>query len=159
MTTEDRPHSRVWVVIMVASLLFLVWTLLVLLLSRGNTVLEDALALAGSPLTAEDIDEAALGFLRMAMLKPLWEEVWIGILGIYCALGLKRNRKHAWTLSLFWGIMLLANGAIQGGYEVIILKWSNACLQTYLFLVLGTIALASLLITRREFARYQTRRG
>ena len=94
----------------------------------------------------------------MAMLKPLWEELWIGILGVYCALALRRKERHAWTLSLFWGIMLLTNAAIQGGYEVILLNWSNACLQTYLFLLLGAIAVASLLFTRKAYIRNQMRR-
>jgi len=69
--------------------------------------------------------------------------------------GLKQKKKYAWTLSFMWGVMLIANAAIQGGYEVIILKWSNACLQTYLFLILGIIAVVSLLFARREYSRYQ----
>jgi hypothetical protein len=94
----------------------------------------------------------------MAMLKPLWEEIWIGVLGIYCALGLRKKKKYAWILGLFWGIMLITNAVIQGVYEVAILNWSNACLQTYLFLLLGVIAVVSLLVTRREFFPDQSRR-
>lgn len=105
-----------------------------------------------------EIDEAAQGYLNMAMLKPLWEEIWIGILGIYCALGLRQKKKHAWTLGLFWGIMLITKAAIQGVYELIMPDWSNACLQTYLFLLLGVVAVVSLLVTRRGFFPYQPRR-
>ena len=54
--------------------------------------------------------------------------------------------------------MLITNAVIQGVYEVAILNWSNACLQTYLFLLLGVIAVVSLLVTRREFFPDQSRR-
>jgi hypothetical protein len=130
--------------------MFLAWNLLVLSFSR-DTTLEDALRLAGSSFVVEDIDEAGLGFLNMAMLKPLWEEIWIGIFGIYCALGLKKYKKDAWILSFFWGIMMITNAVIQGGYEVLVLKWPSACIQSYFFFLLGVIPVVSLLITRRKF--------
>ena len=91
----------------------------------------------------------------MSMLKPLWEGVWMGILGIVIALGLKKEvpeiQKYAWTLGLIWGIMMLSNAVIQGGYEILILGWSMVCVQTFSFLFLGVVALVSLLITRKEF--------
>jgi hypothetical protein len=155
MTAENRSNRYVWVIMMVLSILLLLWTVPLLLLSGGTAILEQGLDLAGSPLVVRDLDEAALGYMNMAMLKPLWEEIWIGILGIYCALGLRQKKKHAWTLGLFWGIMLITNAVIQGVYELIILDWSNACLQTYLFLLLGVVAVVSLLVTRRGFFRNQ----
>ena len=151
MTAENRSNRYLWVVMMVLSILLLLWTVPLLLLSGGTAILEQGLELAGSPLAVSELDEAAQGYLNMAMLKPLWEEIWIGILGIYYALGLRQKKKHAWILGLFWGIMLITNAAIQGAYELIILNWSNACLQTYLFLLLGVIAVPSLLVTRRGF--------
>jgi hypothetical protein len=150
MQQENRSKNYVWIVMMVLSLFLVAWTLLVLAFSR-ETTLQDALNLAGSPLVVGDLDPAARGFLNMAMLKPLWEETWFGILGIYCAVGLAGKKKHAWTLGLFWGITLIAWAGIQGGYEIMILKWSFACLQSYFFLFLGTIAVISLLITRKGF--------
>ena len=155
--TEERGFPKyVWVVMMVLSVLLLVVTLLLLLLSGGTLIFEQGLEYAGSSLIVDDVEEAALGYINLSMLKPLWEEVWIGILGIYCALGLRQKKKHAWTLGLFWGIMLITNAAIQGIYELIILNWSQACMQTYLFLFLGVIALVSLLITRKGYFNSQT---
>jgi len=147
MTKEKGFNKSVWLIMMVLSLLFIVWTLFVM--SRGNEILPTALKLAGSSQAIEDIEKNALGFMNMSMLKSLREEIWIGILGLYCAFGLKQKKKYARTLGIFWGIMLITNAAIQGGYEVFILKWSNACLQTYVFLLLGTIALVSLLFARK----------
>jgi hypothetical protein len=153
----DRSPTYVWVIMLVLSLLFLAWTSLVF--AGGSAILELSLGLAGSSMVAADMDHAALGFLTMAMRKPLWEEAWIGILGIYCALGLRRKDRHAWVLGLFWGIMLVTNAAIQGGYEVVVLKWSGPCLQTYLFLVLGTIAVSGLLASRKGYFQAQPRRA
>ena len=159
MTAENRSDQYVWVIMMVLSVLLLVWTLPLLLLSGGTAILEQGLTLAGSPLLVGDLDEAAQGYLNMAMLKPLWEEIWIGVLGIYCALGLRKKKKHAWILGLFWGIMLITNAVIQGVYEVAILNWSNACLQTYLFLLLGTVAVVSLWVARKGYFRQQLGRA
>jgi hypothetical protein len=151
MTKE--PRSKVWLIMLISSVLFLVWTIPLLLLSGGQVIFEEGLKYAGSSLNIGILDEGALGYINMSMLKPLWEELWIGILGIYCAFGLKRMKRHAWSLSLFWGIMLITNATIQGIYEVRFLDWSSACLQTYLFLVLGIVAVASQLITRKNYAQ------
>jgi hypothetical protein len=105
MTVEDRPTKNVWVVMMILSLLFLLWTAPMLVLSGGGDVLEQGLKLAGSPLNTSEIEETAGGFFNMVKLKPVWEEVWIGVLGIYSAVGLRARKGHAWALGFFWGIM------------------------------------------------------
>jgi len=103
----------------------------------------------------EDIEGKALAFINMSMLKPLWEGIWMGVFGIIIALGLKKEvpevQKYAWTLGLVWGIMMLSNAVIQGGYEILILGWSMVCVQTFSFLFLGMVALVSLLIAKKEF--------
>ena len=152
MAKEKGFHKYVWVIMLILSVMLLAWCLLVLAFSR-DTILEDLIRLAGSTLVKEDLDEAALGFMNMAMLKPLWEEVWIGIFGIYCALALKGHKPDAWMLSFFWGIMMIANAVIQGGYEVLILGWSNACMQTYFFFLIGIIPVVALLLTRKKYLR------
>jgi len=155
MTKEKGFNKHVWLIIMILSCLFLVWTLFAI--SNGGTILENGLKqFAGSSLEVRDLDEAAHGFLTMAMIKPLWEEIWIGILGIFFALGLKQKKKYAWTLGILWGAMMLANGVIQGGYELFILNWSMPCPQTYIFLLLGVIALAGLLVARKQFSLNET---
>jgi hypothetical protein len=57
------------------------------------------------------------------------------------------------------GDSVLVNGIIQGGYEMFILCWSGLCTQTYIFLVLGLVALVSLLVARKWLAltKIQTR--
>jgi len=150
MSKENGFHKYVWVIMLIFSVMLLAWCLLVLAFSR-DTILEDLIKLAGSSLIEEDLDEAALSFMNMAMLKPLWEEIWIGIFGIYCALALKEHKQDGWMLSFFWGIMMVTNAAIQGGYEIFILGWSYACMQTYFFVLIGIIPVAALLLTRKEY--------
>ena len=147
--------KNVWLIMLILSCLLLAFT--VFAIGAGDSVLENGLKqFAGSSFDLQDLDEAAYGFLTMAMVKPLWEEIWIGILGIFFALGLRRKLKYAWTLGIVWSIMMLANGIIQGGYEMFILNWSSPCTQTYIFLVLGIIALVSLLVARKGFSLNQT---
>ncbi len=150
MTGVKGFSKNVWLMMMVLSVIFIVWTLFVI--SRGTEILPTAFKLAGSSQLTEDFEKGALEFMNMSMLKPLWEEIWIGIFGLLIAFGLKRMKKYAWTLGLFWGIMMITNGAIQGGYELFILGWSKVCLQTYIFLLLGGVALAGLLTARKGFS-------
>jgi len=135
---------------MILSCLFLAWTLFAI--SNGGSVLENGLTqFAGSSFDLGELDEAGRGFLDMSMIKPLWEELWIGILGIFFALGLRQMKRYAWTLGVVWGAMMLVNGLVQGLYEVVILSWSSPCPQTYIFLVLGAIAIVSLLAARKSY--------
>ncbi len=153
MSAGKGTSRLVWIVIMALSILFLLWTVPLLLLSGGTVIIEHGLKYAGSQFDVRTIEPAALGYFNLSMLKPLWEELWIGILGIYLAIELRRGRRFAWALGLFWGIMLIANAIIQGTYELAILNWPGPCLQTYLFLFLGVIAAGVLLIGRRAYFR------
>ena len=143
--------KNVWLIMLILSCLLLAFTIFAI--SAGNSVLENGLKqFADSSFDLRELDEAAHGFLTMAMIKPLWEELWIGILGIFFAFGLKRRVKYAWTLSIVWSVMMLTNGIVQGGYEMFVLNWSSPCTQTYIFLALGIIALVSLIAARKRFS-------
>lgn len=159
MAIENKFNKSGWGVMLILSILFLAWTVPLLLLSGGTIIIEQGLKYAGSQFVVRDIEPAALGYFNMSMLKPLWEELWIGILGIYLAIQLRQGKRFAWWLSLFWGVMLITNAIIQGAYELVILNWSTACLQTYLFLLLGTTAVASLLIARKGYSRNLAQQG
>jgi hypothetical protein len=149
MAKEKGFKKNVWMVIMVLSIIFIIMTLFIM--SNGENVLKTGLEIAGSSQDTEDIEEKALNFINMSMLKPLWEGIWMGIFGLLIAFGLKKKINFAWLLGVVWGIMWLMNAAIQGGYEMLILGWPSVCVQTYLFLIIGLIALPSLLIAREEF--------
>jgi len=149
MTEGNAFQRNVWMIMLFLSIVFIVVSLFIM--SNGDNIFPTALELAGSSQSTGDIEEKALNFINMSMLKPLWEGIWMGIFGLLIALGLKRKMKYAWTLGVIWGIMMLSNAAIQGGYEVLILGWLGVCPQTLVFLILGLIALPSLLIARKFF--------
>ena len=148
-----------WIIMLVLSIAFLVPTTLLLVLSGGIIIIEQGLVYAGSEFDVTTIESAALGYLSMSMLKPLWEELWIGFLGFYLAFQLRKGKRFAWGLSLLWGIMQITNAIIQGLYELVILNWSTACMQTYLFLLVGVIVVVSLLIARKGYFTGQVLEG
>ena len=107
MTNEKGKN--VWWIMMILSCLFLVWTIFTII--NGDTILENGLKMwAGSSFDLGNVEEKALGFMNMAMIKPLWEELWFGIFGVFFALKLKQMKKYAWTLGVIWSAMMLANG-------------------------------------------------
>ena len=153
MSGLDKLKENVWVIMLVLSMIFIAVTLFIM--SNGNNIFPTALEIAGSSQNTADIEGKALAFINMSMLKPLWEGIWMGVFGVIIALGLKKEvpevQKYAWILGLVWGIMMLSNAAIQGGYEILILGWSMVCPQTLSFLFLGLVALVSLLFAMKEF--------
>lgn len=100
MVIEKGLAKKVWIIMTTLSVLFTGWTLFVI--TRGDQILPTAFKLAGSSQLMSEIESKAPGFMDMTMLKPLWEEIWIGIFGFFIAIGLKKKKKYAWTLGLFW---------------------------------------------------------
>ena len=62
--------KHVWKIMLILSIVVIVWTLF--MMSRGNEILPTAFKLADSPQLTEDIEQRALDFMNMTMLKPLW---------------------------------------------------------------------------------------
>lgn len=148
MTIKINTDKSLFIIMIITSIISLLWTIFIM--TRGSEILPTAFKLAGSSQDVADIEEKALDFMNMTMLKPLWEGLWVGIFGLFIASGLKQRKKYAWKLGLFWGIMMICNATIQGGYEIIILGWSNVCLQTYIFLFLGLLVFSSHLIFKKK---------
>ena len=79
MAKEKGFADYVWVIIVILSSIFIIFTMFIF--SQGDGVFPRALQLAGSTQVVEDIEEKALGFINMSMLNPLWEEICIGVFG------------------------------------------------------------------------------
>lgn len=103
MTKEKGFNKHVWKIMMFVSVIFINWILFVI--SRGSEILQRVFELADTSQLPQDIEENALDFLDMTMPEPLWEEIWIGIFGLYIAFGLRKKQKYAWTLNISWGIL------------------------------------------------------
>ena len=104
----------------------------------------------GSSLTWETLDEESKAGMYFLILRPFWDEILFGIFGLYCAWGLKKRESYAWKLGMVWGVMVLAAGIALGLSEIIIGKWLSVCVVTYLYCIIGLIALSCLFTMKKE---------
>ena len=147
----EKGHIRyVWPTIAILSLVVIGFS--VLFMSVTELVLEATLERTGSSMTWESLDKDTAAALRFMITKPDRDEIWFGILGLFCAWGIKRRERFAWKLGVFWGIMLITSGIILAGYELFILGWSTVCMQVPIFIIVGVLALGSLFVVKKEFA-------
>ena len=146
----ERGRIRyVWPAIVILSLVVIGFSFL--FMSVTELVFEATLERTGSSMTWESLDRDTAAALRFIITKPDRDEIWFGILGLFCAWGIKRKESFAWKLGVFWGVMLIVSGIILAGYELFILGWSTVCMQTPVFIIVGVIALACLFIVKKEF--------
>ena len=146
----ERGRIRyVWPAIVILSLVVIGFSFL--FMSVTELVFEATLERTGSSMTWESLDEDTAAALRFIITKPDRDEIWFGILGLFCAWGIKRKESFAWKLGVFWGVMLIVSGIILAAYELFILGWSTVCMQTPVFIIVGVIALGCLFIVKKEF--------
>ena len=105
----------------------------------------------GSSLSWEDLDERSQIGMRFLILRPFWDEIFFGILGLFCAWGLKKRDRFAWNFGVFWGVMILVAGIALGLSELFIGKWPTVCMVTIVYSIIGVIALSCLFIVKKEF--------
>ena len=105
----------------------------------------------GSTLTWENLDEGSKAGMYFLIVRPFWDEILFGILGLFCAWGLKKRESFAWNLGVFWGLMMLVAGVAIGLSELFIGKWPTVCMVTFLYSIIGVITLSCLLIVKKEF--------
>ena len=146
---EKGLTRYVWPTIVILSLLVIGFSLL--FMSMPGLIFDTTMERTGSTITWASLDEDAAAGLRFIITKPDRYEIWFGIIGLLCAWGIKRKESFAWKLGILWSVMLIVSGIILAVYELFILGWSTVCLQTPEFIIIGGIALACLLIVKKEF--------
>ena len=146
---EKERTRYVWPTIMILSLIVIVFSFF--FMSMTGLIFDTTMERTGSAITWASLDEDAAAGLRFIITKPDRYEVWFGIIGLLCAWGIKRKESFAWKLGILWSVMLIVSGIILAIYELFILGWSTVCLQTPEFIIIGGIALACLLIVKKEF--------
>jgi peptidoglycan/LPS O-acetylase OafA/YrhL len=105
----------------------------------------------GSSLTWESLDQESKVGMRFLIVRPFWDEILFGILGLFCAWGLKKRESWAWKLGVLWSVMMLVAGIALGLSELFIGKWPTVCLVTIVYSIIGVIGLSCLLIVKKEF--------
>jgi len=108
----------------------------------------------GSSLRWADLEESSQIGMRFLIWRPFWDEIIFGLLGLFCAWGLKQREPFAWKLGIVWGVMMLVAGIALGVSELIIGQWTAICVVTGLYVGIGLIALGSLYLVRKEFTPY-----
>lgn len=153
---EEAVHEKgrtqnIWLVFAFMSILILLSS--VFFMTFPDITFDISMEYPGSSLRWVDLDENSQTGMRFLILRPFWDEIIFGILGLYCAWGLRKRERYAWNLGMVWGVMVLAAGISLGLSELIIGKWLSVCVVTWLYSVIGAIALGYLLIIRKEFTR------
>jgi hypothetical protein len=152
--TEEVPNpprraKHLWLVFGFMSILILLSSFF--FMAFPDITLDISMEYPGSSLRWEDLDPSTQIGMRFLILRPFWDEIIFGILGLFCAWGLKKRESHAWTLGVIWGVIMLAAGIALGLSELTIGKWHSICVVTGLYSVIGLIAIVYLFIVRREF--------
>ena len=148
---EKWRIKNIWLVFAFMSILILLSS--VFFMTFPDITFDISMEYPGSSLRWVDLDENSQTGIRFLILRPFWDEIIFGNFGLYCAWGLKKRERYAWNLGMVWGVMVLAAGIFLGLSELIIGKWLSVCVVTWLYCVIGAIALGYLLIIRKEFTR------
>lgn len=138
-------------------ILFMFMSVLILLSSAFFMVFPEitfdiSMEYPGSALRWEDLDDASQIGMRFLIWRPFWDEIIFGLLGLFCAWGLKQRELFAWKLGVIWGVIMLAAGIALGLSELLVGKWTAICIVTGLYAGIGVIALGSLCLVRKKFA-------
>lgn len=147
---NNRRARYIWPVFAVMSVLILFSS--VFFMVFPEITFDISMEYPGSSLRWEALDESSKVGMRFLVLRPFWDEIIFGILGLFCAWGLKKRDRFAWNLGAVWGVILLAAGIALGLSEITIGRWPTVCVVTILYVTVGAIALICLFILKQGFA-------
>jgi len=146
---NNRRAKYIWLVFAAMSILILFSSFF--FMAFPEITFDISMEYPGSSSTWEALDESSKVGMRFLILRPFWDEIIFGILGLFCAWGLKKRDSFAWNLGVVWGVMMLAAGIALGLSELLIGKWPTVCVVTILYITIGVIALICLLSVKKEF--------
>ena len=146
---ENGLAKYAWLIVATMSLVVILVS--VFFLAFPEITFDISMEYPGSSLTWEILDERSKVGMRFLIVRPFWDEILFGILGLFCAWGLKKRASFAWKLGVFWGVLMLMAGIAIGLSELLIGKWPTVCMVTFVYGIIGVIALSCLLIVKKEF--------
>ncbi|MFC1922895.1 hypothetical protein ACFLY4_06350 [Chloroflexota bacterium] len=151
---EKVRSKYIWLII--ATMSIIIFFIAAFFMAFPEITYDVSMEYAGSSLTWESLDEGSKVAMHFLIVRPFWDEILFGILGLYCAWGLKKRVSFAWNLGMFWGVMMLVAGIALGLSELFIGNWPTVCIVTIVYSIIGVIALGSLLIVKKEFKKTAT---
>ena len=137
--------------LIIATMSIVVILISVFFLAFPEITFDISMEYPGSTLTWENLDEGSKAGMYFLIVRPFWDEILLGFLGLYCAWKLKKREIFAWNLGAFWGLMMLVAGIAIGLSELLIGKWSVVCMVTLVYCIIGVITLICLLIAGKEY--------
>ena len=146
---ENGLAKYTWLIIATMSMVVILVS--VFFLAFPEITFDISMEYPGSSLTWEILDERSKVGMRFLIVRPFWDEILFGILGLFCAWGLKKRETFAWKLGVFWGVMMLVAGIAIGLSELLIGEWPTVCMVTIVYSIIGVIALSCLFIVKKDF--------
>ena len=150
IVNEKGREKYIWLIFAIMSIIIIL--LSVFFMAFPEITFDISMEYPGSSLTWEILDESSKVGMRFLIVRPFWDEILFGILGLFCAWGLKKRLSYAWNLGVFWGVMMLVAGIALGLSELFIGKWPTVCIVTIAYSLIGVIALSCLFIVKKEFS-------
>ena len=152
MKTIGIEKERVnYIRLIIATMSIIVILVSVFFLAFPEITFDISMEYPGSTLTWENLDEGSKAGMYFLIVRPFWDEILLGFLGLYCAWKLKKRESFAWNLGVFWGLMMLVAGIAIGLSELLIGKWPGVCMVTLVYCIIGVITLICLLIAGKEY--------
>jgi hypothetical protein len=146
---EKGRAKYIWLIIATMSILIILISFFFMVFP--DITFDISMEYPGSSLTWESLDQESKVGMRFLIVRPFWDEILFGILGLFCAWGLKKRESWAWKLGVLWSVMMLVAGIALGLSELFIGKWPTVCLVTIVYSIIGVIGLSCLLIVKKEF--------
>ena len=146
---EKGRANYIWLII--AAMSIIIFFIAVFFMAFPDITYDISMEYAGSSLTWESLDEGSKVAMHFLIVRPFWDEILFGILGLFCAWGLKKRASFAWKLGVFWGVMMLVAGLALGLSELFIGKWPTVCVVTIAYIIIGVIALSCLSFVKKDF--------
>jgi hypothetical protein len=148
--TSEKGARYVWPVIAILALIIVGWSLL-FGIGGVDYATNYELEMSGSQFTTETLEEGVVAALKLATSWIFILDIWFGAFGLLCAWGLRRRERFAWKLGILWGTLAIAHAIIVATVQVFIAKWPTPCAETFMFGIIGAIALSCLFAVRKKF--------
>ena len=150
IVNEKGREKYIWLIFATMSVIIILSS--VFFMAFPEITFDISMEYPGSSLTWESLDERSKAGMNFLIVRPFWDEILFGILGLFCAWGLKKRESFAWNLGMFWGVMMLVAGIALGLSELFIGNWPTVCIVTIVYSIIGVIALSCLFIVKKEFS-------
>ena len=152
---EQKGRSKYpWIVIVVLAIILILFS--VFYIAIPDVVFDVTMERTGSSLTWGDLDERSSVGINFLIVRPFWDEILFGLLGLFCAWGIRKRVSFAWKLGVFWSVMMMVSGVIITLNEIVVSGWDMVCLLPIYSFGVGSIALICLLAAKKEFKETAT---